>query len=203
METTAEAVGRTIDGYLRADFPWYALDEAFTGHRWLTPPGISAEGTTEHGAVGHGDEPSVKVDDTPDTRRFTVVVSVAPRPLRRSTDGTGTIEATSVATAAWLAGSGLLSCTWPTHMERHLREDWLEQQTAIAWELADDLSGPGWSSLTLPVNGEPTPFHYRESEYGWVLAGTARGAHLGGYGRGISAYGLGLAVVKDIAAHDG
>jgi hypothetical protein len=51
------------------------------------------------------------------------------------------------------------------------------------------------------VDGVPTPFHYRESEYGWVLAGSARGVHLGAYGRGMSAYGLGLAAVVDITAY--
>ena len=68
----------------------------------------------------------------------------------------------------------------------------MDQQSALAWELADDLGGPGWSALTLPVNGTPQPFRYRESEYGWVLAGDAPGVHLGAYGRGVSAYGLGL-----------
>jgi hypothetical protein len=207
VETTADTEHRRfdsqLDGYLKADFPWYGLDEAFSGHRWLNPAGVSADGTVEHGSVGHGDEPSVKVEPTPDLRRFAVVVSVAHRPVRRSADGTGVLEATSVSSAAWLAGSGLLSCTWPTMMERHLRQDWLDQQTAIAWDLADALDGPGWSSLTLPVDGVPTPFHYRESEYGWVLAGSARGVHLGAYGRGMSAYGLGLAAVADIAAYAG
>ncbi|MGW3247667.1 hypothetical protein [Streptomyces sp. NPDC001070] len=201
METTADPADRTIDGYLKADFPWYGLDEAFTGDRWLAPIGLSADGTVEHGSTGHGDEPSVKVEPTPDNRRFVAVVTVADRPVRRSSDGTGVLEATSVASAAWLAGSGLLSCTWPTHMERHLRQNWLDQQTAIAWDLADNLDGPGWSTLTLPVDGVPTPFHYRESEYGWVMAGSARGVHLGAFGRGMSAYGLGLAQVKDITAY--
>jgi hypothetical protein len=201
METTADPADRTIDGYLKADFPWYGLDEAFTGDRWLAPIGLSADGTVEHGSTGHGDEPSVKVEPTPDNRRFVAVVTVADRPVRRSSDGTGVLEATSVASAAWLAGSGLLSCTWPTHMERHLRQNWLDQQTAIAWDLADNLDGPDWSTLTLPVDGVPTPFHYRESEYGWVMAGSARGVHLGAFGRGMSAYGLGLAQVKDITAY--
>jgi hypothetical protein len=206
VETTADTAERTVDGhldgYLKADFPWYGLDEAFTGHRWVNPAGgAGADGTVEHGSVGHGDEPSVKVEPTPDTRRFAVVVTVAHRPLRSSADGTGVLEATSVSSAAWLAGSGLLSCTWPTMMERHLRQDWLDQQTAIAWDLADALDGPVWSSLTLPVDGVPTPFHYRESEYGWVLAGSAQGVHLGAYGRGMSAYGLGLAAIADIAAY--
>ena len=86
-------------------------------------------------------------------------------------------------------------------MEHSLRQDWLDQQTGVAWELADDLDGQGWNTLSLPVDGVPTDFHYRESEYGWVLAGSAQeGVHLGAYGRGMSAYGLGFAVVKDIAA---
>jgi len=158
METKTGTAQGAVDGYLMADFPWYGLDEAFTGRRWLGAVGVSA-------------------------------------------DGTGHLEATSVASAAWLAGSVLLSCTWPTHMERSLRQDWMDQQTAAAWELADDLAGSSWSTLTLPVDGEPTPFHYRESEYGWVMAGAARGAHLGAYGRGMSAYGLALSVVRDLATY--
>jgi hypothetical protein len=146
--------------------------------------------------------PSLKVESSPDSQRFAVTVTVASRPLRRSADGTGVLEATSVSTAAWLAGSGLLSCTWPQEMERGLRQDWLDQQTSVAWELADDLGGAGWSTLTLPVDGVPTDFHYRESEYGWVLAGAAQeGVHIGAYGRGMSAYGLGFAVVKDITRY--
>ena len=48
----------------------------------------------------------------------------------------------------------------------------------------------------------PTPFHYRESEFGWVLAGAdPQGVHLGAYGRGMSAYGLGFAMIKDIGAY--
>jgi hypothetical protein len=199
METTADSADRSIDGYRKADFPWYGLDGAFTGPRWLGAVGLSADGTVEHGSTGHGDEPSVRLEASPDSRRFAVVVSVAHRPGRRSADGTGILEATSVSSAAWLAGSGLLSCTWPSQMERHLRQDWLDQQTAIAWDLADNLDGEGWTTLTLPVDGVPTPFHYRESEYGWVLAGSASGVHLGAYGRGMSAYGLGLAQVKDLA----
>jgi hypothetical protein len=199
METKTGRAHGAVDGYLAADFPWYGLDEAFTGRRWLTTVGTSANGTVEYGSTGHGDEPTLKADPTdPEALRFTVVVTVAQRPLRDSADGTGVLEATSVSSAAWLAGSGLLSATWPAHMERSLRQDWLDQQTAAAWELADDLTGPGWSTLTLPVDGTPTPFHYRESEYGWVLAGAARGVHLGAYGRGMSAYGLALAAVKDI-----
>ncbi|MFD8077595.1 hypothetical protein ACFV3E_33655 [Streptomyces sp. NPDC059718] len=201
METTADPADRTTGGYLKADFTWYGLDEAFTGDRWLAPVGMSADGTVEHGSTGHGDEPSVKVEPTPDHRRFVVVVTVADRPVRRSSDGTGVLDATSVASAAWLAGSGLLTCTWPTQMERHLRQNWLDQQTAIAWDLADNLEGPDWSALSLPVDGVPTPFHYRESEYGWVMAGSARGVHLGAFGRGMSAYGLGLAQVKDITMY--
>ncbi|MFF3767888.1 hypothetical protein ACFYYR_27925 [Streptomyces sp. NPDC001922] len=198
--------GRSLDGYLLAGFPWYGLDEAFTGPRWLMQVGSAADGTVEHGSTGHGEVPSVRVETEHAKQRFTVVVTVADRPVRRSADGTGTLEATSVSSAAWLAGSGLLSCTWPSQMERALRDDWLNQQTAIAWELAEDPSAPDWTSLSLPVDGVPTPFHYRESEYGWVLAGSSparEGVHVGAYGRGMSAYGLGFSVIKDIAGYTG
>ncbi|OEU96985.1 hypothetical protein K378_00325 [Streptomyces sp. Amel2xB2] len=215
METTSRVAGepgpaapeesgaeRAVDGFLTASFPWYGLDEAFTGPRWLMQVGTTADGTVEHGSTGHGEVPSIKSEANPDSQRFAVTVTVASRPVRRSADGTGVLEATSVSTAAWLAGSGLLSCTWPQEMERGLRQDWLDQQTVVAWELADDLGGSGWSTLTLPVDGVPTDFHYRESEYGWVLAGAAQeGVHIGAYGRGMSAYGLGFAVVKDLTAY--
>ncbi|UNO40067.1 hypothetical protein [Streptomyces sp. MST-110588] len=214
METASRAGGRTapagtgrkVDGYLMAAFPWYGLDEAFTGNRWLMQVGAAADGTVEHGATGHGERPTIKAEAACDDERFTVVVTVASRPLRRSGDGTGVLEATSVSTAAWLAGSGLLARTWPAQMDRALRQDWLDQQTMIAWELADDLGGEGWSELTLPVDGVPTPFRYRESEYGWVLAGSAdegaQSVHIGAYGRGMSAYGLGFSVIKDITAYE-
>ncbi|SEB59179.1 hypothetical protein SAMN05428945_0549 [Streptomyces sp. 2224.1] len=220
METTSRTAaqgvsaeaGRKVDGYLLAAFPWYGLDEAFTGPRWLMQVGAAADGTVEHGATGHGEEPTIKVEP-PQDERFAVVVTVASRPVRRSADGTGVLEATSVSTAAWLAGSGLLAHTWPTQMDRTLRQDWLDQQTMLAWELADDLGGGSWSELMLPVDGVPTSFAYRESEYGWVLAGSASegsggpegsaGVHIGAYGRGMSAYGLGFSVIKDLAEYEG
>lgn len=187
-----------------AGFPWYGLDEAFTGPRWLMQVRAGADGVVEHGAMGHGEEPSLRVETSPENQRFAVVVTVATRPVRRSADGTGVLEATSVSSAAWLAGSGLLSCTWPTQMERALRQSWLDQQTDIAWDLADNLSGEGWSTLSLPVDGVPAEFRYRESEYGWVLAGTAgESVHLGAYGRGMSAYGLGFSTIKDLATYGG
>ncbi|MBO8187002.1 hypothetical protein [Streptomyces spirodelae] len=216
METTSRPAGETepaaqgvpgarraVDDYLMAAFPWYGLDAAFTGPRWLMQVGTAADGTVEHGSTGHGEEPSLRAETSSDNQSFAVVVTLASRPVRRSADGTGTLEATSVSTAAWLAGSGLLSCSFPMEMDRSLRQDWLDQQTSVAWELADDLEGSGWSTLSLPVDGIPTDFHYRESEYGWVLAGSAQeGVHLGAYGRGMSAYGLGFAVVKDITEYE-
>ncbi|MFJ4769191.1 hypothetical protein ACIP88_08750 [Streptomyces uncialis] len=197
----AASARRTVDNFLLAPFPWYGLDGAFTGARWLLQAGTSAEGVVEHGSIGHGDEPSLRADarDGADRDRFAVVITVAASPLRRTADGTGVLEATSVSSAAWLAGSGLLAVTWPAQMDHSLRDDWLEQQTDTAWVLADDLGSDDWASLTLPVDGEATPFHYRESEFGWVLAGSTReGVHLGAYGRGMSAYGLGFSAVKDI-----
>ncbi|GAA1223972.1 MULTISPECIES: hypothetical protein [Streptomyces] len=197
---------RTVDGYLLAPFPWYGLDEAYTGPRWLMQVGTSAEGAVEHGSIGHGDEPTLR-SEGPAGRdakeRFTAVVTVAASPVRRSADGTGVLEATSVSSAAWLAGVGLLNVTWPGQMDHTLRDDWLDQQTETAWVLADDLEGADWTMLSLPVDGVPTPFHYRESEFGWILAGsTQQGVHLGAYGRGMSAYGLGFSMIKDIGAYE-
>lgn len=200
LDAAAPPGERRVDGYLMAAFPWYGFDETYQGQRWLMQVGATADGTVEHGSLGHGDEPSKNLE-TQDGRRFAVVVTVSRRPVRHSADGTGVLEATSVSSAAWLAGSGLLSCTWPTQMDRSLRQDWLDQQTAIAWELADDVGGAGWSTLTLPVDGVATAFHYRESEYGWVLAGEAGEVHLGAYGRGMSAYSLGFGVIKDITQY--
>ncbi|MCX5404800.1 hypothetical protein OHA37_13010 [Streptomyces sp. NBC_00335] len=198
------AARRAAEGYLRADFPWYGLDGAFSGPRWLMQVAAGADGSVEHGSTGHGDEPSARGEiATGEKERFAVVVTVASNPLRRTADGTGVLEATSVSSAAWLAGSGLLAYSWPGQMDHSLRNDWLDQQTEAAWELADDLAGPDWSTLSLPVDGEPTPFHYRESEFGWVLAGsTGSGVHLGAYGRGMSAYGLGFSVIGDLAAYE-
>lgn len=213
METTRRAepdpgqgvpdAHRAVEGYRRAGFPWYGLDDAFTGRRWLMQVGTASDGSVEHGSTGHGDEPSLLGEQRPEDQRFAVVVTMASRPVRRSPDGTGVLEATSVSGAAWLAGSGLLSCTWPSRLERSLRQDWLEQQTSLAWDLADRLEGEEWTALSLPVDGEATEFHYRESEYGWVLAGAAGdGAHLGAYGRGMSAYGLGFSVIDDLGLYD-
>ncbi|MFD7231718.1 hypothetical protein [Streptomyces sp. NPDC059881] len=204
--STAEGVPaarRTVDGYLRAPFPWYGLDEAFTGQRWLMQVGTDADGSVQHGSMGHGDEPSIKSDAAgAEKERFAVVVTVAASPVRRSGDGTGVLDATTVSSAAWLAGSGLLAYTWPAQLDHSLRDDWLAQQTETAFELADDLDGSAWSELSLPVDGVPMPFHYRESEFGWVLAGSAgNGVHIGAYGRGMSAYGLGFAVVQDLGAY--
>ena len=75
---------RTVDGYLLAHFPWYGLDEAFTGPRWLMQVGTSADGAVEHGSIGHGEEPSVRSESTEDKERFAVVVTVAASPSRRS-----------------------------------------------------------------------------------------------------------------------
>ncbi|MCP9986593.1 hypothetical protein LUX01_07680 [Streptomyces sudanensis] len=195
--------GRAVDAYLRASFPWYGLDEAFTGPRWLMQAGTEADGTVRHGSTGHGEEPSIRPEAAGrEQGGFTVVVTVAAHPVRGSGDGTGVLEATSVSSAAWLAGSGLLAYTWPPQLDHTLRDEWLDQQTETAFELAHDLDGPAWTTLSLPVDGVPQPFHYRESEFGWVLAGsTARGVHLGAYGRGMSAYGLGFAVVADLSAY--
>lgn len=201
---TAEPVD-PLAPYLAADFPWYGLDDGWSGRRWLLQAGAGGNRlpqprAIDYGSVGHGEE-LPKQHEARDVRRFAVVVTVARRPGRRSADGTGVLEATTASSAAWLAGSGLLAATWPGQLDRSRRQDWLDQQTALAWDLADDLGGPGWSPLTLPVNGLPQSFRYRESEYGWVLAGEAPGVLIGAYGRSVSAYGIGFSAIPDLAAY--
>lgn len=213
QEASAEVPGRrkAVTGdplapYLAADFPWYGLDDGWTGRRWLLQAGVGGSRpadrpeAVDYGSVGHG-EKLPPMHEVREAGRFAVVVTVARRPGRRSADGTGVLEATSAASAAWLAGSGLLATARPGQLDRAHRQSWLDQQTALAWDLADDLSGPGWSALTLPVNGLPQPFRYRESAYGWVLAGEAPGVLLGAYGRGVSAYGVGFATIPDLTGY--
>ncbi|MCF3965162.1 hypothetical protein [Streptomyces fuscigenes] len=211
----AAAQSKAVDGYLKATFPWYGLDAAYTGPRTLMQAVAAADGTVQHGAVRHGSEPAVRPEspapaaaadegeEGDDRQRFAVVITVAASPARRSGDGTGQLDATTASSAAWLAGSGLLACTWPGQLDHTLRDDWLNQQTETAFELADDLDSPEWSTLSLPVDGVPTPFRYRESEYGWVLAGSTDSVHLGAYGRGMSAYGLGFARIEDLRTYEG
>ncbi|WP_330173752.1 hypothetical protein OG875_09350 [Streptomyces sp. NBC_01498] len=211
METTSRlGAESTAEGFRRATFPWYGLDDAFTGPRWLMQVGTAADGSVQHGSTGHGEEPSARPDPSGGEReRFAAVVTVAASPVRRSGDGTGVLDATTVSSAAWLAGSALLVSTWPAQLDHTLRDDWLDQQTETAFTLADDLNGSAWSVLSLPVDGVPTPFHYRESEFGWVLAGSTAdgeaggGVHLGAYGRGMSAYGLGFSVIQDLGSYLG
>ncbi|GLF94487.1 hypothetical protein [Streptomyces yaizuensis] len=205
--TTAAGPGSrpadTYDTYTRAAFAWYGLDAAWTGPRWLMRAVATSDGVIRHGSLGHGDEPSIRTAAEPaEKERFTVVVTVAAGPDFRSGDGTGVLDATTVSSAAWLAGSGLLARTWPPQLDHTLRDDWLAQQTEIAFTLAHDLEGPEWSTLSLPVDGAAVVFRFRESEFGWILAGPAGdGGYIGAYGRGMSPYGLGFAQVGDLTPY--
>ncbi|AXU16486.1 hypothetical protein CRV15_08445 [Streptomyces clavuligerus] len=198
-----------LDVYTRASFAWYGLDEAFTGPRWLMRAVTTADGVVRHGSTGHGDEPSIRSAARPAEEtakeRFTVVVTVAAGPDLRSGDGTGVLDATTVSSAAWLAGSGLLAHTWPPQLDHSLRDDWLEQQTETAFTLAHDLEGPEWSTLSLPVDGRASVFRFRESEFGWIIAGPGDqdgdGTFIGAYGRGMSPYGLGFARLPDLTPY--
>ena len=89
-------------------------------------------------------------------------------------------------------------------MDHSLRQDWLDQQTEIAWELADDLDGSGWSHA-LAAGGRGADRRSTtasRSTAGCWPARPSEGVHLGAYGRGMSAYGLGFSVVKDITAYE-
>ncbi len=182
--------------FAAVDFPVYGLDEMWRGRRWLGSVCSSTTGRVEYVTLGHGDGPSRRPDD-PSPGRFVTVVTVPRRPRRNSGDG-GFLEATSPATAAAVAGVGLLEDCWPWHISRELRSDWLRQQTEAVYELAEHLDDEElWLPMSLTVQEVAATLRYREFEYGWVLVGEAPDAFVGLYGRGVSPYGLGLALVKD------
>jgi hypothetical protein len=188
------------DRCVSADFPLYGLDGAWSGRRWLSTVCTGPDSVVDYISLGHGDEPNRRPDD-PSPRRFVTVVTVPQRPQRKSPDG-AIVEATSRTGAASIAGVGLLADSWPWQLNRDLRGDWLRQQTEIAWELADALDGEDWTLMPIPVDGVPAPLRFRESEYGWVIAGEGPGVFLGAYGRGISPYGLGLERVEELVTYE-
>ncbi|MEY9925733.1 hypothetical protein ABH926_000353 [Catenulispora sp. GP43] len=174
----------------RTAVPWYGLDEAWAGDRWLGSIMLGPDGVAEYGTLGHGDHPARRPDDL-SPRRFCGVVTMA-RLDRRSGGGATILEPTTLSTLAAVAGLGLLSDAWPWGVDKDLRGDWLHQQTELAYEVAENLDDAPWRAVQLPVDSKPTRFRYRESEYGWVLAAELRECWLGAYGRGVTAYGLGF-----------
>ena len=157
-----------------ADFPWYGLDEAFTGPRWLggrvqrRRHGRARFDRARRRALGQGGRRpgQAAVRGRGDRRGRT-------RPAQRGRHGRAGGHLGVLGGLAGRVGAAVLHLA--PQLDHALRDDWLDQQTADAWDLADDLAGSDWSTLSLPVDGVPTPFHYRESEFGWVLAGVARG----------------------------
>jgi hypothetical protein len=173
--------------------PWYGLDDAWTGERWLSAVVLGPEGRAEYGTLGHGDHPARRPDEAA-PRRFCGVVTMAR--LGRRPGGGGTVlEPTTLSTLAAVAGLGLLADDWPWDVDKSLRGQWLHQQTELAYVVAENLDEHPWRAVQLPVDGKSTRFRYRESEYGWVLAADLRECWLGAYGRGVTAYGLGFTQV--------
>lgn len=177
-----------------AALPWYGLDDAWRGPRRLGELRTDSDGTVRYGTLEHGDPAPLRPGADPQ-RRAVAVVTMAPLPSRPAlradgTPGPGMIEAATVATAAAVAGIGLVEDQWPWHLDVTVRENWLDQQRELASQVADRLGDLPWRLLTLAVDGMPQVFHYRESEYGWVLATATRRCLLAAYGRGVSAYSL-------------
>ena len=168
------ADGRRLSG---ADFPWYGLDEAFTGPRWLMQVGAAADGTVEHGSTGHGDEPSL--GRSADRRRRSASrwsspwrATRAPQRRRHRRPGGHLGLLGRLAGRLGAAGLHLARPDGP----RAARATGSTSRPRPPGSSPTTWTGPDWSTLSLPVDGVPTPFHYRESEYGWVLAGSARRA---------------------------
>jgi hypothetical protein len=202
---------RSVDEvFLSAALPWYGLDAQWRGPRQLGSVSTGPDGAVEYGLLGHGDAPSGRPatrEDPPRKSAAVLTMALLPRrPVPRPDGVAGVfLEATGVGTAAAVAGLRLVEEQWPWQLDPVIRQDWLHQQRDLACEVAERLGEPPWRLLTLPLDGAPHVFHYRESQYGWVLAATAplratqqgtaatRDFLIAAYGRGVSAYALGLA----------
>ena len=180
-------------GFRAARLPWYGLDAGWRGERRLGTLCADPDGTVQYGSLLHGDAASGRPGGDLQ-RRAVTVVTMAPLPrrpaLRRDGTARGYVEATTVATAAAVAGVGLVEEQWPWHLDVAVRQDWMDQQRDLAGQVADRLGDLPWRLLTLTVDLLPQVFHYRESEYGWVLATATQHCLLAAYGRGVSAYSL-------------
>ena len=179
--------------FLAAQLPWYGLDAGWRGERRLGSLCADVDGTVQYGSLLHGDAPAGRPGGDPQ-RRAVTVVTMAPLPRRPALrpDGTarGFVEASTVASAAAVAGIGLVEEQWPWHLDVAVRQHWMDQQRELAAQVADRLGDLPWRLLTLSVDLLPQVFHYRESEYGWVLATATQHCFLAAYGRGVSAYSL-------------
>ena len=185
--------GLSPDDFRSALLPWYGLDEGWRGARRLGTLRRDPDGTVQYGTLEHGDRPAGRPGENPQ-RRAVTVVTMLPLPRRPAVlpDGTaaGHLEAATVATAAAVAGIGLVDDQLPWHLDAALRQSWIDQQRELAARVADRLGDEPWRLLTLTVDRAPQVFHYRESEYGWVAVAAVRDALLAAYGRGVSAYSL-------------
>ena len=182
-----------LSPFAQADLPWYGLDAGWQGRRTLGSVSTGPDGMVEFGTLRHGDEAAVRPDSRAQRRSVTVLTMarLGRRPLYKP-DGTpaGSVEAMTVGSAAALAGVGLVEDNWPWQLDAAMRQQWLDQQRELAYVVAETLAGAPWQSLTLPVGEQQQAFHYRESPYGWVMAGARQDCFLAAYGRGVSAYSL-------------
>lgn len=183
-----------VERFQTAGLPWYGLDAAFLGPRRLGDLRTDSDGTVRYGTLEHGDAAALRPGADPQRRAVSVITMAAlpssPALRADGSPGPGMIEAATVATAATVAGIGLVEHQWPWHLDVLVRQDWMDQQRELSAHVADRLGDVPWRLLTLTVDGMPQVFHYRESEYGWVLATATRRCLLAAYGRGVSAYSL-------------
>ncbi len=185
--------------FRNAQLPWYGLDGGWRGDRRLGSLIADADGTVQYGTLLHGDAPTGRPGGDPQ-RRAVTVITMAPLPrrpaLRQDGIARGFVEASTVSSAAAVAGIGLVEEQWPWHLDASVREQWMNQQRDLAAQVADRLGDLPWRLLTLTVDRLPHAFHYRESEYGWVLATATQHCFLAAYGRGVSAYALAFTQVS-------
>jgi hypothetical protein len=179
--------------YVAAALPWYGLDAGWQGPRALGTLSTGPDGLVEFGTLRHGDPGATRPDARTQRRAVTVLTMarLGRRPLYKA-DGTsaGSVEAMTVNAAAALAGVGLVEDNWPWELGASVRQHWLDQQRELAYVLSESLGTDPWQELTVPVGEQQLAFHYRESTYGWVMAGARADCFIAAYGRGVSAYSL-------------
>lgn len=188
MDTLGTVGDRTArrEDFAAAGLSWYGLDDAWQGRRWLGSIVTGSDGVVQYGILGHGD-PAAKRPDSESPSEFINVVTMAKLP-KRPGDAGAMLDPTTRSSVAAIAGVALVDDDWPWQLDRSLRPYWLAQQTDLAYAVAERLEEPPWFAVALPVNGLPAKFHYRESDYGWVLAGETATHWLGAYGRGLTPF---------------
>lgn len=179
--------------FATAGFPLYGLDGSWRGPRWLGRLRTDPDGIALYAELGHGNSREHQLQPVPS--HVVGVLTVRELPPRSE------LEGTSVGTAAFAAAESLLTLASPVHLDTMIRDTWVDQQADLAFELSAELDADRWTTLELPLDGEPAKFRYRKTGYGWIAAGESREGFIGLYGRDVEIELLTLATA-DLQSYD-